>query len=111
LRSVPCSRRRSQPCKTPITSDLCRCTNAPAISLFVEWVVLMPTLYTNELILSFGCGAAALGVMWFLSMSRSLQTMSGAVLHYDIVCGFQWRRQVGFAKHLPQIYFRSPAHL
>ena len=35
----------------------------------------------------------------------------GAVLHHDIVCGFQWRRQVGFAKHLPQIYFRGPAHL
>jgi class 3 adenylate cyclase len=35
----------------------------------------------------------------------------GAVLQYDIVSGFQWRRQVGFAKHLPQIYFRGPAHL
>ena len=51
------------------------------------------------------------GVMWSPSMSRSLQTMSGAVLQYDIVSGFQWRRQVGFAKHLPQIYFRGPAHL
>src|SRR5262245_26712511 len=60
---------------------------------------------------SFGCGPAALGVMWLPFMSRSLQTMSGAVLQYDIVSGFQWRRQVGFAKHLPQIYFRGPAHL
>jgi hypothetical protein len=34
-----------------------------------------------------------------------------AVLQYDIVSGFQWRRQGGFAKHLPQIYFRGPAHL
>ena len=33
------------------------------------------------------------------------------VLQYDIVSGFQWRRQVGFAKHLAQIYFRGPAHL
>ena len=30
----------------------------------------------------FGCGSAALGVMWFPSMSRRLQTMSGALLQY-----------------------------
>src|SRR5262245_43051152 len=37
--------------------------------------------------------------------------MSRAVLQYDIVSWFQWRRQVGFAKHLPQLYFCGPAHL
>jgi hypothetical protein len=37
--------------------------------------------------------------------------MSGAGLQYDIISGFQWRRQVGFAKHFPQLCLRGPAHL
>ncbi len=53
----------------------------------------------------------SLGPIRVKGMGCCLQTMSGAVLQYDIVSGFQWRRQVGFAKHLPQIYFCGPAQL